>query len=224
MIYFSKSQPAPDCLAAEKLKASGDYKCGCVLERLKNDFSNKCYICGYSQPHSINVEHFRPHKNSKDLKFSWDNLFWSCAHCNNIKLDNFTNILDCTKAEDRIEERLKYEFKPFPFEKVKIKALDNDESTISTQDLVETVFNGSTKLKIIESANLRDSLLKEIRDFQSYLVEYFEESCVGEDKEFVTRKIKAHLHKSSKFTPFKRGIIKENKRLLSEFKSFFQNA
>nr|VFJ73508.1 MAG: hypothetical protein BECKFW1821C_GA0114237_105211 [Candidatus Kentron sp. FW] len=31
MVYLEKSQPAPACLAVEKAKANGDYKCGDVL-------------------------------------------------------------------------------------------------------------------------------------------------------------------------------------------------
>jgi len=224
MLYFEKTQPSPECLAAEETKASGDYKCGCVLERIKSDFKNKCYICEDSQPHTINVEHFRPHKKDKRLMFSWDNLFWSCAHCNNIKLDNFTDILDCTDINDHVEDRLMYTFKPFPFEKVKIEALDDSNATESTRELIETAFNGSTKLKIIESANLRDSLLKDIREFQGYLIEYFEETCVNEDKDFVLRRIKSHLNSASKFTSFKRWIVKENDKLLNEFGEYFDNA
>ena len=41
MLYLPKSQPAPDCLAHEKTKADGDYKCGDVLNRLASDFKNK---------------------------------------------------------------------------------------------------------------------------------------------------------------------------------------
>ena len=223
MLYFDKSQPAPDCLEIEKQKVSGDYKCGDVLDRIKDDFKNKCYICEISKPHCINVEHFRPHKGTKDLKFSWENLFWSCAHCNNTKLDKFTNILDCTDINEEIEARLRYEFKPFPHERVKIHALDHKKSTKSTCKLIETVFNGSTKLKVIESANLRDSLLKDIRDFQGFLIEYFEETCTGEDQKFVERKIKAHLHVASNFTSFKRWIIKENERLLEEFGHYIRS-
>jgi len=89
MIYFEKSEPAPKCLAEEKEKERGDYKCGSVLERLKQDFKNKCYICEAARPQSINVEYLRPHRGDKELKFGWGNLFWSCAHCNNVKLDGF---------------------------------------------------------------------------------------------------------------------------------------
>ena len=34
-----------------------------------------------------------------ELKFGWDNLFLACAHCNNIKSDNYEHILDCTKVD-----------------------------------------------------------------------------------------------------------------------------
>ncbi|NOQ63748.1 MAG: HNH endonuclease, partial [Methyloprofundus sp.] len=75
MLYFEKSQPAPTCLIAEQGKASGDYKCGEVLERLKADFKNKCYLCEKQSPSAINVEHLVSHQGNKALKFSWDNLF-----------------------------------------------------------------------------------------------------------------------------------------------------
>lgn len=217
MLFFEKSQPAPECLEQEKKKENGNYKCGDVLERLKQDFKNKCYICECSKPHSINVEHFRPHRGDKELKFAWSNLFWACAHCNNIKLDKFDDILDCTNIDDKIEKRLKYDFKPFPFEKVKIEALDNDSTTISTKNLVEAVFNGTTTLKTMESANIRDALLREIQDFQFYVTEYFKETCDVTDKEFYQRKIKGHLSAASSFVSFKRWIIRENEFLRQEF-------
>jgi len=60
MVYFEKSQPAPACLAEEKTKTSGDYKCGDVLRRLAADFKNKCYLCEHKRPTNLNVEHFAP--------------------------------------------------------------------------------------------------------------------------------------------------------------------
>jgi len=80
MIYFEKSQPAPECLEKEKSKKSGNYKCAGVLKRLKDDFKNKCYICESKAPTTINVEHFKSHQGDSDLKFDWNNLFWSCGH------------------------------------------------------------------------------------------------------------------------------------------------
>ncbi len=221
MVYFEKSQPAPDCLEIEKAKANGDYKCANVLERIKIDFKNKCYICEYKEPETINVEHFRPHEGDKGLKFDWNNLFWSCSHCNNTKLAKYENILNCTNLIHDIENKLKYIFKPFPFEHVQIIELDNEPETLITKDLLIAVYNGTTKLKTIESANLRNKLLEEIMNFQGLLVDYFRDTNSVEDLEYFLIKIRGHIHRGSNFTAFKRWIILENEKLKDEFEKHF---
>lgn len=221
MVYFEKSNPAPACLDTEKAKATGDYKCGNVLDVIKADFKNKCYICEFKEPVTINVEHFRPHKGDKDLKFAWNNLFWSCGHCNNIKLDNFNDLIDCTDLAEDIENRVKVYIKPFPKERVIIEALDNKPSTKTTANLLNDVYNGTTKLKTIESSNLRNSILLEIKDFQKYLFLYFEDGFAEDDKTFFLANIKKHLSKSSNFTAFKRTIIRENDVMMDEFEQYF---
>lgn len=208
--------PAPKCLEFEKTKASGDYKCGDVLHRLRSDFKNKCYICEVSKPLSINVEHFRPHEKNIDLKFSWKNLFWSCAHCNNIKSNNFKNILDCTDAADQIEFKMKYYFVPMPLESVYIHALDQSESTQSTSKLIEAVFNGTTELKCMESENLTNSLMIDIRNFQQLIIDYYDDAYI-DNREYFLIKIKSHLSINSSFTSFKRCIIRANNKYQSEF-------
>lgn len=220
MIFFEKTQPGPQCLKEEAKKKAGDYKCGNVLEMLKADFANKCYICEAKEPVSINVEHFRPHKGDIQLKFDWNNLFWSCAHCNNIKSDRFDDILNCTDPGDDVETGLKYAFKPFPHEKVEIEAVGTDEQTLNTRDLLLGVYNGTTKLKQLESWNLREKLLDEIMRFQKSLVNYFLDTNDDDDRKMYLREIKGHLHKASSFTAFKRWIVRGNDRLFSEFKDF----
>ena len=215
MIYFEKSQPAPECLEREKSKASGDYKCDDVLDRLKSDFYNKCYICEMSSPPSINVEHFVPHENNVDLKFSWDNLFWSCAHCNNSKQARFKNLLNCTQKDDAVELRLRQTCNPFPCERVRIEALDNDARTIETMRLLDEAYNGTTKLKTMESANIRDALLLEIQEFQELLFYYFGLKPFG-DKAMVLGRIQGHLNRQSSFTAIKRWVIRDNPIMCEE--------
>ena len=78
-----KIEKAIEVLKQEKGKSSGSYRKDEVLEALKLVFNNKCYICENSKVTSYNIEHFRPHKDiDMELKFSWENLFLSCAHCN----------------------------------------------------------------------------------------------------------------------------------------------
>ncbi|SHJ74969.1 TIGR02646 family protein [Hymenobacter daecheongensis DSM 21074] len=221
MVYFEKSQPAPACLALEKVKANGDYKCDNVLERIKADFKNKCYICECKEPAAINVEHFIPHEGDNDLKFDWNNLFWSCSHCNNTKLARYKNILNCTNSSHDIESKLKYIFKPFPFETVQIIALDDCPEALMTRDLLVAVYNGTTRLKMIESANLRNKLLEEIMDFQRFLCDYFKDTNTQEDKNYFLIKIRGHIHRGANFTAFKRWIILENQKLKDEFEEYF---
>lgn len=221
MVYFEKSQPSPNCLEIEKNKANGDYKCGDVLDRIKNDFKNKCYICGYSEPATINVEHFRPHRNDKELRFRWENLFWSCGHCNNTKSDNYDDIIDCTDPRENVESRIKITMKPYPKEVVKIEALDGNLSTISTVELLQAVFNGTTKLKTIEASNLRNKVLQDIKEFQKYLLDYYNDGFDEEEKNYFLTHIKRHLKKSSNFTSFKRWIIRENEVMRADLEQYF---
>lgn len=220
-MYFEKSQPSPECLDVEKAKASGDYKCGNVLELIKTDFKNKCYICGFKEPVTINVEHFRPHRSDVNLKFQWENLFWSCSHCNNTKLDNFDDIIDCTDINENIESRIKITMPPFPKETVVIEALDQNQSTISTTELLNAVYNGTTKLKTIEASNLRNKILKEIQDFQKYLTDYYTDGFDENDIAYFLSHIKRHLKKSSNFTAFKRWVIRENDEMKADFEQYF---
>ncbi len=209
MVFFEKSQPSPNI--------GKNYNNSEVLERLREDFHNKCYICEEKEPKDINIEHFIAHKGDDSLKLDWNNLFLSCTHCNNVKLDNYQNLLNCTCLEDEVDKALHYYCKPFPKEKaefiVMIASLKADE----TKELLEKTFNGEhTAQKTLESANLRSLLVKEIRIFQSLLFDYFENS----DNEYFLLKIKEHLSNRSAFTAFKRWIIRDNQALNREFQQY----
>lgn len=222
MMYFPKSMPPPSCLEKEKEKADGDYKCGNVLQRLKTDFENKCYICEFKEPPTINVEHFVPHKGNKDLKFNWANLFWACARCNNIKGDRFDNILYCTHPEHDVENWLRYEIgEEFLTTTVNISVQHEHNLVANTAELLLKVYNGTTPLKIIEAENIRNVLSKEIADFRRSLNIYEEGVEDDEVLEFHLENIKKHLCKSSAFTAFKRWIIKDNPNFREEFEKYF---
>lgn len=220
MVFFEKSQPAPNCLAIEKAKSNGDYKCTDVLKLIQSDFKNKCYICEFKEPTSINIEHFIAHKEDKDLKFDWNNLFWSCYHCNNTKLAKYDNILNCTNATHQVDRKLKYIMKPFPCEKVYIEAKEDLPEVHQTKDLLEAVYNGTTPLKHLESANLRNAILEEIMDFQKWLWDYYSTQII-QNKQYYILKIKEHLSRESNFTAFKRWIVLDNEKMKKDFEKFF---
>ena len=99
MIKVKRSYPAPESLAEEAKKSSGKYDKPDVIKRLKKDFYEKCYICGMDNLQDPQIEHLFPHENGKypERKFDWDNLFWSCGHCNSVKnqLKYASGILNC---------------------------------------------------------------------------------------------------------------------------------
>lgn len=222
MIYLPKSQPAPDCLTHEKTKTNGDYKCGCVLNTLANDFKHKCYLCEDKTATSINVEHFIAHQNKNiDLKFDWNNLFYACGHCNNIKLAQYNGLLNCT-TDTGIEPKICYDIKPFPKELPQFSAIDDSANTHQTVELLSAIFNGTTPLKKLESANLRKKLLTEINLFRQTLEKYFDYQDDGltEDALALLPQIKRHINKAANFASFKRWIIRNNKALLAEFSQY----
>lgn len=222
MVYFEKSQPAPDCLAIEKSKKSGTYRCENVYERLQIDFKNKCYLCEQKAPTSINIEHFVPHRGNQDLMFEWENLFFSCNHCNMTKLANAENdfLLDCTK-EHRVDQIVEHHFEAFPKERVWFITASETNINSNTSSLLQSIFDGSSTLKKLESANLRALLRKEIVKFGWLLEKFNEEGLHSDEKDKLERKIIKHLQNDSAFTAFKRQIIRENPKLNQVFVSAF---
>ncbi len=87
MVKIDRTPTPPPSLAVEKTKANGSYKKDDVAEQLASDFRGKCYLCEMDELQSIEVEHLRPHHNGRDRDrmFDWNNLFYSCSHCNSVK-------------------------------------------------------------------------------------------------------------------------------------------
>lgn len=211
MVYFKKSQPSPTITTS--------YNTEEIIERLKKDFHNKCYICEEKEPKDINVEHFIAHQGDQALKFDWNNLFLSCAHCNNIKSNEYNNLLNCNCLTDKVDTALHYYCNPMPREYPIFKILIPSDKATETKELLEKCFNGEhTGQKKLESSNLRNLLLKEIRIFQELLFDYEE----YQDKSYLI-KIKFHLSNKSAFTAFKRWIIRDNEYLRQQFEQYIED-
>ncbi len=219
MVDIERSQPEPECLAAEKTKKNGSYRCGDVQRRLEEDFRGKCYICEDSTPTSINVEHRESHREDLDLKFGWSNLFWSCGHCNKIKGKRFDNILDCTDTAHDVENCLEYHLDPMPFEEVVIRAIASDPNTAKTRELLLAVYNadGGTVLSKFESANLRKKMATDIWEFQTLLGKYYNSAKTPEHRAQLFLEITSHLHRGASFAAFKRWIVRRNRKFLEDF-------
>jgi len=212
MVYFEKSQPAPTITSKYNTKD--------IVERLEKDFHNKCYICEEKEPKDINVEHFVAHRGDKELRLDWNNLFLSCAHCNNVKLEEYNNLLNCTKIDDKVDRAIHYYCEPMPKEKPIFKILIQSDKANQTAELLDKCYNGEhTSQKKLESSNLRAKLIKEIRVFQELIFDYEDT-----ESDVILEKIKYNLKSSSAFTAFKRWIIRDgNEYIKNKYEVYIVN-
>ncbi|MFK7983766.1 MAG: HNH endonuclease [Saprospiraceae bacterium] len=225
MVNYTKSIIIPPSLAIEKAKGkNGSYNQPDVLKQLKEDSFNKCYICEQKGPLSINIEHFKPHHQGKniDLKFDWNNLFWSCEHCNKTKGAKviFDNILNCTNPEHDVLNWISCKMKLFPKEQVYITAHHTGEAIANTVELLRQAYNGTTPQKQMEAENLRDQIYAELKKFHQALDLYYDDLSDEDEKQMARRIIKKSLKIQAPFTAFKYWIIKENVKLSQEFQTF----
>lgn len=215
MYNVDRSFPEPQSLKTEKLKVSGKYNSEDVLERLAEDFFNKCYLCEEKEISGINVEHLKPHKGDIDKKFQWENLFLVCPHCNNTKLGNEDEILDCTNPSHKIYDWIEYKFISFPKTKVELKIINNIDIVNNTVTLLDKIYNGSTVNKKFEADNIKKKIMREIQSFENLIFEY-----VYNSKKELVEEIKEKLSRKSAFSAFKRWIIKNNTRY-KELEKYF---
>lgn len=203
----------------KKAKQSGSsYNTESVNHALREVFHGKCYICENKEATSCQIEHLVPHRENKELKYDWENLFWACAHCNNTKSDRYEPILDCTK--EPVEKVITFRKKGYfgEDEKLEFTALQENEAVKNTISLLEAVYYGTTPQKQIEARIIRKTLRKDLSQFKEYVREY-QEAEDEDEKEDIGYLLEKELKDSSAFTAFKRWLIWDNERY-SELKKY----
>jgi len=219
MVKIERSYPAPASLDIESKKTNGSYSEPDVVERLKKDFHNKCYICEIDNLQDPQVEHLIPHMKGKDheRKFDWDNLFWSCGHCNSVKNQNKYNngIIDCCREDP--EKLISFELKD---EMINVKAIDaEDKKAVLTAKLITEVFClRNTGMRVYKSQQRYDELNREM----NILYDALDEIMQYPDSKFAYRKARALLRRESRFAAFKRYYIRRNIEKYPELHSYIE--
>lgn len=208
MTKIERSFPAPASLAIEAQKAYGKYDKPDVINQLRKDAHDKCYICGMKGLQDPVVEHLLPHKDGKypDRKFDWNNLFWACGHCNGVKNQQKYDegVINCCQQdpEKLIDFKLTNEIID-----VRAKNISNEKAVLTAM-LVMEVFNlKNTGMRIYKSEKRFLELNKEMNK----LYDNLEELNKNPDSGIVMRKLRAILRRESAFAAFKRNYIRDNK-------------
>ena len=218
MIKIERKETEKTKLAEEVLKVAKEkgstYNIEEVNVALNEVFHGKCYICENKDITSCQIEHFVPHRGNVELKYDWNNLFWSCAHCNNIKSDKYEPILDCTKED--VDELIAFRKTGYfgTDEKLEFVPLCESEEVHNTIRLLQDAYYGTTPQKKVEAKVIRKRLREELHKFKDYVREYQETE--GEDKTDLLLLVKMEMKANKPFAAFKRWLIKDNSNYFPE--------
>ena len=200
----------PVSLASKRKYDSED-----VWEALNKVFHKKCYICETSEPQDINVEHFVPHQGDEALKYDWNNLYFSCARCNNIKLTKYDDLLDCCDSNTDVVRTVKHLPPSTPYAKqLQIEAQLDDDKTNLTAELLNKVFNSEhTPNKAVSSSYLRRRVFDQYNLLLTQLNNYYDPVALPKEKAVAIERIKLLLKATSPYSAFISWCIIEDKEL-----------
>ena len=181
-----------------------------VQSALLEDQKQKCYICERICITDFEIDHFLPVSKHPHLKLSWGNLFLACSYCNGKKLAIFDNILNPSKEdiEDLIKAKHDVNKKIIYF-----TAENQTEQIHKTIELLNKVFNGSTKIRTKREENFYEYFLSRINVFMSSIISYLDLKD-NKTKGIIIEQLSA----DAEFLAFKYAIIIENKDLLNDFR------
>lgn len=205
MVKIERSPVAPASLAEEKAKGTDNYRGADVVQQLHQDFHGKCYLCEIDELQSIEVEHLKAHHNGRDRErmFDWNNLFYSCAHCNSVKNRKIYEdaVLDCCQVEPELYLR-----QELIDGHVNVEVLDDCHSVRITAKLITECFEKTnTGIRILECKTRIDALQKTMTVLYRNLEAYRKEPTA---KTF--RILCGMLDRSHKFAGFTRTYVRQH--------------
>lgn len=207
MIRVYKDPDEPKSLAAHKSYSGDD-----VVRQLRADQRGKCYLCERLTVTDFQVEHHKSQAQHPDLVYCWNNLFLSCAYCNNKKSNLFDNMVSPTgnDIETYIEQRLDFDKSKAIFKYIGGENITDEYG--ETISFFERVFNGTNKLRTEREQLFYNYVLSAVNTFQKMVVDWlFAPTAELEDA------IRQSLDIGKEFLGFKYWIIKSNSMLLKHF-------
>lgn len=217
MFKVIRNEAAPASLASRRSYCEQD-----VFDALSRVFHKKCYICETKEPIDINVEHFEPHFGDVDKKFNWENLYFSCGRCNNIKLAKYNDLLDCCDSNIDVLRSIKHVPPITPYARyLRIEPQYEDEKTKLTAELIDKGFNSThTPNKTVSASFLRTKVFQQFNLFLDLQSKYFNELTLPAEKEIVLERMKLLIKASSQYCAFISWCVLEDDELsplLDEF-------
>lgn len=204
MIKIDRNLIPPPSLTIEAQKTKGSYNKPDVIQQLKEDSNDKCYICelgGLSDPE---VEHLRPHYGRKipERVFDWNNLFYACPHCNNLKKEvkYDEKIIDCCieDPETMIEQCYENGY-------VSVHNRVPEERAVMIAALIQDCFEK-------RNTGIREAVcqyrINRLADEMNVLYKTLEKHKKDPELQRYKRSLRAALSRKSVFAAFKRNYVR----------------
>lgn len=206
MFNVERTYPEPASLAAQNSYSSDD-----VLDALKNIFFDKCYLCEAKNPLAINIEHLRPHLDNPSLKYKWDNLYYACARCNNLKLAKFEGILDCADPNIDVFRKIKILPPLSPTGKIIVQTNDSNQDTETTANLLSKIYNDfTTKNKAISGVYLKQAIFKKYNSLHQKMMTYLDEESTPTAKQEALEGLQTLMKRHQSFSALLRWVVLED--------------
>ena len=236
MVHVTRSPDAPPSLEKEKQKKNGQYNLPDVTERLNADFHCKCYLCEISPVSDPEVEHLVPKQggNRPEVKFDWNNLFFSCRHCNGVKNQAKYDgvILDCCREEPEeqlkhtlAEEKTRADGKTVTRSVVKVvpaKRSPTEEAKRTAELITECYELRNTGVRTI-ACDVRFRALSERMDLlYQTLGKYLEQRRTEKSTARTVRALRGMLDRSAPFAGFTRTYVRQHVKSYPDLKEYVQ--
>lgn len=204
MIRVHKRRKAPLSLKQKRSWRGQD-----VERALLDDQHGKCYLCERECVTDYQVDHLLCRAKRPDRTFTWGNLLLSCGYCNQKKGDNYDNILNPVTQE--VEKLIRQEM-DYAASRVNFTTVSANPRTGCTIRLLNSIFNGTQRLRTQREQRFYDYLLSRIAMFERLVAAWLLSPSAG-----LARAIGAELSAKSEFLGLKYWIILSKAELQREF-------
>lgn len=210
MFNVTRTKASPLSLQAKKKYDGED-----VYKALEIIFFNKCYLCETKEPHDINIEHFDAHRGDENKKFDWNNLYFVCSRCNNIKGATYNNLIDCCDCNQDVFKLIKHLPPSTPYAKtLQIVAMSNNNKALETKELLEKIFNSEHTInKRVSGSFLRRKIFERYNLLLDEISNYYSPTATQEIRDIAISGIKVLMSEDAPYSAFIRWCIFEDSEL-----------
>lgn len=193
-----------------------------VIFELEKIFYGKCYLCEdiVADPQ---IDHFIPVETDENKKYDWNNLYYACSRCNNIK-STASDLLDCCDPNINVFEAIKCLCATNKTDDVLVEAQNNDVKTQNTAQLLHRCYNeNNTAIRCISRKQLHERIFQKYSEFLFQSNKLYDISSSEKEKNRAKEELTRMTNVTYPFSVFWKWHIKSDTFLSAQFVEVYSN-